>query len=746
MSAGRYALAFDKARALLAAQPNSADALALFGEAQYKQGDKRAASESLGRALAVDRRHARAHWVSGNLQQDDGQLDRAITSYRRALRADPHMAEAHNDLGTAYFAKGWLPEAEQCYRAALELQPENFAAAENLAAALRAQGKVREARDAFLRTLKLRIAKVLRGIFRRPSKRGASAAPAKEAGRALEQARELLVQGKAREAEAALRRLSAEAPADVAVLHQLGTALSAAGKPDEAVRVLQSALALRSSAVEVYVTLGNVQMEQRRFPEALEALRSALVLDPGNAAAMASVGRILHESGLYREAEELWRLSLQQEPEVSGLQSNLAATLIALGRFEEAEAAARKALAADSRSVHAVSMLAKALLEQGKVEEAKRRLEQARGLDAADPQIPRWTGILEMVFNADFARAESFLARAAALSPEDSAIHIDLSRCLLIQQRFEEGWKEYEWRKKDLARVHVYRKFPYPQWAGEALEGKSLVVNGEQGLGDEIMFASCLGEVARRAKSCTLLCHRRLEPLFRRSFPSVRVIGGSHLDADKDPFPLLEGIDFQVAAGSLPSRLRRSAADFPKHEGYLRADEARVSEWRKRLAADRGLKVGLSWKGGTPLSDATRRTLALDSLEPLLRLQGVSWVNLQYGNSQAEREAFAARTGIVLHHWQEALDDLDETAALMSALDLRISVCNTQVHLCGALGKEVWVLTPLSPDWRYGRSGEDMLWYPAARMFRQARGGDWAPVVRHVADALRERMLAAAKP
>jgi tetratricopeptide (TPR) repeat protein len=743
IAGGRLDEGADRCRALLKTDVGSAEVLGLLGEIEYKRGKLGEAAELLEKALAKNRRHARSHWVLGNISQDQGNLDRAITAYRRALRADSLLAEGHNDLGTAYFAKAWHLEAEQCYRRALELQPENFAAAENLAAALRAQGKLREARDAFIRALKLRIVHTVRRLFRRKPRVTASAPSAQESARSqmLAAAQKQLADRQWSAAERTLREWLSGAPDDPEALHLLGRALAENGKRDEAIASLERAIALRSSVPEFFVTLGNVLTSEREYVKAIESYQLALMLDPGHGAATGNIARVLHELGHFREAEEIYRLSLQHDPDIAAAHSSLAGTLLSLGRYAEAEAAARKAIALSPRSIHALVMLANALIEQGSIEEGCKTIRKAEDIDPANAELLRWQGMLEMVFKADFERAESILRRGSVIAPQDGNIHINLARCLLIRERFAEGWEEYEWRRHDPTRAIVYTKLPYPEWDGASpLEGRTIVVNGEQGLGDEVMFASCLAELAGRARRCVLYCNFRLESLFRRSFPFADVIGGSHLP-DKNPFPVLPEIDCQVAAGSLPRTFRRSAADFPDHRGYLKAAADKIAKWRDRLAAlGPGLKVGLSWKGGTPLSDVTRRTLKLEQLQALFRLPGTHWISLQYGDCAAEREAFASGTGVELHHWQEAIDDLDETAALMCALDLRISVCNTQVHLSGALGKEVWVLAPLSPDWRYGHTGERMLWYPAARMFRQVRFGEWPAVVSQIARELAKRV------
>lgn len=739
LEAKKLDVAADRCRKALAGG-QSADALGLMGEIEYRRGNAKAASEWLDKSIALDRRHARSHWVLGNISQDDGKLDRAISSYRRALRAQPGLAEAHNDLGTAYFARGWHQEAEQCYRKALELDPNSASATENLAATLRAQGKIGAARDYFFRTLKLRVGGFLRKMLpARPNSATPETAPPK-AATPLKAIQKLIVESKHAEAEKALRAFLEKTPDDPDAHHLLGATLAGLRRRREAIESLERAIALRSSSPEFYVTLGNVLVEERQLTQALERYQTALMLDPGFGAATANIAHILSELGHFREAEEVFRQSLQQEPDLAGAHSSLAGTLISTGKYAEAEAAARTALELNPKLVHGALMLANALLEQGKIDEAEQAIARAAKMAPEDAQLLRWKGVFRMMIHGDFAGAEALLRRARDAAPQDPSIHINLARTLLIRQRFEEGWEEFEWRKRETLRMSVYTKLPYPQWDGEPLEGKAIVVNCEQGLGDEIMYASCLHDIASKARRCVLYCNRRLETLFRRSFPYVEVVAGSHQDPN-DAFPILDGIDFQVAAGSLPRFFRRKAADFPAAAAYLAADAAKTAKWRERLdALGPGMKIGLSWKGGTPLSGGTRRSLKLGQFAPLVRTPGTYWVNLQYGDSASEREGFAGAHDVQLHHWQEALDDLDETAALMCALDLRISVCNTQIHIAGALGREVWILTPLSPDSRYGCQGERMLWYPSALMFRQKIAADWSNVLDEVQARLAARL------
>ncbi|MBI2292882.1 MAG: hypothetical protein HYU73_21695, partial [Betaproteobacteria bacterium] len=275
------------------------------------------------------------------------------------------------------------------------------------------------------------------------------------------------------------------------------------------------------------------------------------------------------------------------------------------------------------------------------------------------------------------------------------------------------------------------RHFPFIPWAGGALGGRDILIYGEQGLGDEVMFASCVPDVMRQARGVVIECDARLASLFQRSFPAAHVHGAPR-DASRVWLNAFPELSVQVACGSLPRFLRRSAADFPPHRGYLVADRARVADWKSRLAGNGGaLNVGLSWRGGTRKTREELRSLTFAQCLPWLTAHNCRFVCLQRGDC-AEEVAAAKRLGVGLDWWPEALQDTDELAALIAALDLVISVPNTNVHLAGALGQRCWIPLSHAPEWRYAWRGETMPWYPSARLFRQARSSDWVPVIASV--------------
>jgi hypothetical protein len=275
-------------------------------------------------------------------------------------------------------------------------------------------------------------------------------------------------------------------------------------------------------------------------------------------------------------------------------------------------------------------------------------------------------------------------------------------------------------------------------WNGAPIPGGTLLITAEQGVGDEIMFASLVGEAASRAGDCVVECDPRLVPLFARSMPRIRVRATPAGSAGFQP-TLVPDFDEHIAMGSLPRFLRPTLASFPGVRGYLKADARRRDKWKVRLRGlGAELKVGISWRGGRKLETRRTRSTKLEDWLPLFATPDVRFVNLQYGDCAAELARLQEQHGILVHHWADAnpLEDLDEFAAEISALDLVISIDNSTVHMAGALGCPVWTLLPYVPDWRWLLDRDDSPWYHSMRLFRQVRRGCWADVLPAVAGEL----------
>lgn len=429
------------------------------------------------------------------------------------------------------------------------------------------------------------------------------------------------------------------------------------------------------------------------------------------------------------------RAAHADSPLANDLLESFVRILIQRGELEEALVVARDSARAHPRSRE--SWLSLGLVQQAghRYGEALESYDKVLAFGERDADLYANRGIaLQSLGRLPDALAD--YARALEARPGHPVARFHASLIALMKGDYAGGWPEYETR---LASGELpVRPRRYPRWDGSDPAGRTLLVYGEQGLGDEIMFASCLPDLERAGARCILECHSALHGLFARSFPNATVYPAAPDKRVPDRIDHM-GIDLEVPLGSLPLYFRRRAADFPAHDGYLRADPDRVGEWRTRLRAmGPGFKVGISWKGGTHASRTALRSIPLEDWLPILRVPGAHFVSLQYTPDAPDAlDALAKGHGIRVAHWAEAIADYDETAALVSALDLTITVCTSIVHLAGALGRPVWVMAPTTPEWRYRDAGETMPWYPTARVYRQRSGGDWSDVVGRVAAQLR---------
>jgi tetratricopeptide (TPR) repeat protein len=522
----------------------------------------------------------------------------------------------------------------------------------------------------------------------------------------------------------------------------LGAALMGLGRRAEAIASYRQALALQPDLGEAHNNLGNALREEGRLSEAMECYRRALALNPSIVEAHNNLGNLLKLKGELQAAVTCFQRALALKPSYAGTYSNLGDALEAMGRLEEAVESCRRALSLDPDFAEAYSNLGNALNKLGRVDEAIAAHDRAIVLQPGNAQARCNKGVV--LYGS--GRADDAIAaygRALELNPDLAAAHWGRSIARLMKGEYPQGWKEYEYRWDGCPWLKGGRPvLALPQWRGEGLVGRRILIHAEQGLGDEIMFSSIIPEIAREASGCLIECSPKLEQLFRRSFPNAEVLANDRSVAGWQSRigKWLEGlppVQVQSPIGSLPLYRRKSLAEFPKHRGYLKANARRVRYWKDCLAKLGGrMKIGISWRGGRPETGMARRSMDLEQLLPVLRLPGAQFVNLQYTDCSDEIERLASENGIEIANWLDALDEFDETAALVKALDLVLSVCTSVIHLGGALGQKTWVMAPHAPEWRYGLSGETMPWYPSVRIFRQSSPGNWDAVVAAVLERL----------
>lgn len=319
--------------------------------------------------------------------------------------------------------------------------------------------------------------------------------------------------------------------------------------------------------------------------------------------------------------------------------------------------------------------------------------------------------------------------KSRKLVGDDPALMESYGYAQLMLGNWQEGWTGFEGGLEgDIRRSRQYQNEPY--WDGSPV--KTLVIRGEQGIGDEISFASMILDAKSRAENVVYECDARLEGLFKRSF-DIPVLGSRfHKTIDwADKFP----IDARVLSGSLGQYFRLKDEDFPGTP-YLKADPERKLQWRALLdSLGSRKKIGIAWTGGRHNTHRERRSLRLTDLLPILK-QDADFISLEYKDPRAEIAELKEQHGITVRHWARGAEsqDYDDVAALVDELDCVISVQTAVVHLSGALGKPCHVLVPEKPHWRYRLKGDSMPWYQSVHLYRQKNG--WERPINDIVQAV----------
>ena len=613
------------------------------------------------------------------------QWNLAVDTFGWLCQQQPNDAEAWFLLGIAQHQLGCFAKAIHCFQAVIRLLPRSAEAHQNLAATYEAAGKFDEALAAYDRA-----------IAQHPD----FAAAHHGRGHVLR------CLGRLNEAIDAYREAVGLCPKSRIWHAELGQLLLDAGRLREAAACFREIAQRYPAWDRAWIGLARSLAASGKTEEAIETLRTAASRsDTESPAVHRFLAELLGTASRWPEAAQVLNDALSCWPDSDELLSQLAMTYRRLGALDRALALCRRAVARRPRSSQAITQLAIAHQECG------------------------W-----------LRRALNRYRRALQLDPHNVVAQLNRALLLLSTGKFGPGWDAYEWRwKLPQAERPPWHRLSIPHWNGEPLTDKTIFVHAEQGVGDDIMFASCFDDLLRAAKQCVFECDQRLVPLFSRSFPKAHIVGTKFADSLAS-HPIAAQADVQVVAGTMPRFLRRRISDFPQQRAYLIADAARVACWRQRLATlGPGLKIGISWRGGSGAEERHRRSTNLDDWVPLLRCPGVHFVNLQYGDCHAELHECMRGHQVLIHSWPQCqpLSNLDDFAALVASLDLVISVTNATVHLAGALGVPAWALVPTVATWRWMAQGDSMPWYTSVRLFRQATPGCWKPLLHNIADQLR---------
>ena len=486
----------------------------------------------------------------------------------------------------------------------------------------------------------------------------------------------------------------------------LGTARShlAAGRRKEALVDIDQLLARHPRHVEALVQRSLILVMMARYDDALTAANKAAELAPGNPNAHSYRGSALLQLGRVDEA---------------------------LTAYERVSALAPKAAVAHYNRANALRRLAR-------WHDALDSLQTALQIKLDYPDALTLVGIV-MQSAGDRATALHCFDEALRLQPQAADARYNRGLLLLTLGRLDQGWDDYEWRLQWEVAMRQGQSSPIdriaPDWDGGPLD-RPLLVLPEQGVGDQIFYAGMLADLESCLPGATVCTEARLLPLFTRSFGQLRFITPEQLPSQSDM------VGAQIHIGSLGRIFRRHTTDLARiRTGYLEADTARASGLRARVHTAGKVVCGLSWISKNK-EFGGNKSLSLEALAPLLSLPGVDFVDLQYGDTSAERQAVADASGLYLHTLDDIdnFHDLDGLAALIAACDIVVTVSNTTAHLAAALGKPVLVMVPASASlfWYWHVDRPDSPWYPTATLLRQNTSDDWRDVLQTAALALAE--------
>ena len=738
--------AVDEARRLLGAvvarDPDNADALNLIGVVHAQRRELAAAEEALRRAIASAPAHAGAHLnyggvlrLLGRLQEAGAHFERAVelrpdapipalrqlgsvmldlyrneeaaAAFTRILALAPQDAVALNDRGLAYLGLGRLEDALAAFETALKINPRFASAISNKGLALMRFGRNSELETALT-------------CFESAISFGApTAAVWALKGEALQRL------GRLADAAASFERALAQDARNWEALMGLGRMHLDAQRFGDAVDAFNRAANARPDAAPAYLARARAARGLANLQAALYDVDRALTLAPDDVDALSMRMGVRRELGQREEALADCMRAIELNPTDANLHNSRGVLLDELSRTDEALRCFERVLELDPRNPAALQNLGVALVALKRGDEALATCNEQLAHTPRDAELWTMKGAV-LVALRRFDEALAAYDRAIAEQPDHATAQFHRSFVLLVQGKYREGFAAYEWRRRGSPPFVTLPRFDVPELASAFdAQGKRLMLYCEQGLGDIIQYARFARSFADRGAKVSVFAYPALARLLASLGADIEIV------QPETPMPALDVVYPLMSATHI---LGTTLETIPARVPYLAAPTELVETWRVRLQGVRaGLRVGLAWSGSQTHVTDSARSIPFEKLRALLGVAGVTYFSVQK-DVRASDEIALADSGVI--DQRDLLTDFAETAALVQQLDLVVTVDTSVAHLAGALGKPVWVMLPTRVDWRWGAQGSTSPWYPTARLFRQTSAGDWAPVLADVRAAL----------
>jgi tetratricopeptide (TPR) repeat protein len=647
------------------------DELLALGRQHEERGDFRQAGQFYLQAVQSDSRSGEAQHRLGGAYLRAGKIAEAVTHLQQAVKLTADSADAYSDLGAALGSDGRLEAAIDAFKNALRLNPKHADARCNLGNALRQQRRLDEA-AACLEEV----------IVASPSHYQAH----------MNLGRVRFDQRNWQAAHAHFAHAAQIAPHDSQPHFLAGCALAEQGKLADAIACFERACQLQPRFVDGYYQLGKALVQIGRPADGLGPLERACLLQPHSPEIQNAVGVALAELHRFDAALPYFQEALRFFPKFPSALANQGDALRRCGRIDEALESLRRAVALAKNDAGAHHNLALVFADKG-----------------------------------DFASAGQEHELAIQLQPENALFHKNRALLWLRLGEWEKGWPEFEWRWK--CREFPKRAFSQPPWDGSPLNGRTILLYSEQGLGDVLHFIRYAPLVKERGGVILLQCPASMHPI-------LSCCKGIDRFVVQDP--RMPDFDVHAPLMSLPGIMGTTVANVPAAVPYIFAHPEGVEHWQKLLQSTGGFRIGVCWQGSRAHSGDRQRSFALAELSALARLPNVSLISLQAGVGREQLDSVRAQFPVT--DFGAGLDRdsgaFMDTAAIMKHLDLVIT-CDTAIgHLAGALGVPVWLALSTVSDWRWLLDRQDTPWYPTMRLFRQKELGSWRPVFAQMAREL----------
>jgi tetratricopeptide (TPR) repeat protein len=683
---------------------NVPDALAQ-AQGLCQQGRLAEAERLCAAILVVKPNQVDALQLLGTIKLSNGRCSEALDLISRAMRLKAPSPEILRTHGLALSALGRPREAIESFDRAIRLNAKFSGAHHDRGSALAQLNRFDEALASYDRALALR-PDLVEALYNR--------------GNVLMQLRRF------DEALASYDRALALRPNFFEALYNRGNLLRELKRFDEALASYDRALALQPNLVEALFNRGDALEQLKRLEEALASYDRVLALRPDLVEALSNRGNALRQLKRFEEALASYDRVLALRPEYAEALSNRGLIFHELKRFDEALASYDRALALRPNFVEARYNRGATLTELKRFDEALASHDRVLAERPDFVEALQHRGhILEQLKRFDEALAS--YDRGLAARPDFADAHFSEALCRLMIGHLDRGWEKYEWRWETDNQRPAKRGFMQPLWLGqEEIAGKTILLHAEQGLGDTIQFCRYVPVVAARGARVVLEVQKPLQELMSS------LDGAAHIISRGDPLP---DFDLQCPLLSLSLAFRTRLETIPSAVPYLRASPQASDNWERRLGPTDRPRIGLAWSGNPANPRDLVRSIDFNSFLSLLDINA-TFISLQKDVRAADAMVLNGRRDLL--QFGDELSTFSDTAALISNLDLVITVDTSVAHLAGALGKPVWVLLSFLGDWRWLLDREDSPWYPTARLFRQDSTRTWDNVVARVHAALHD--------